>query len=49
MKLSDSKIKTFLIFAEMRLCTFKPGLKKSTGRKFLILEETETPKKVLIF
>ena len=36
----------------MKPCTFQPKikkLKKSTPRKFLILQETENPKKFLIF
>ena len=52
MKLSDSKIKRFLIFTEMELWTFQPKLKKNqtaTTKKtprenFLIVQETETPK-----
>ena len=52
MKLSHSKIKKLLIFPEMKPCTFQ--LKTKTEEKFipgkiLILQETETSKKIYIF
>ena len=52
MELSSSNNKAFLIFPEKKPCTFQSMLekyKKSTRRKFLILQETETLKKFLIF
>ena len=47
-----SQKKVFLVFPEMEPCTFQPKfekIKKSTPRKLLILQETKTPKKLLIF
>ena len=47
-----SQTKAFLIFPEMKHCTFQPKLKKLkrfTPRKFLMFQETEDFKKLLIF
>ena len=44
MELSDSKIKNFFIFPEMKSCTFKDQarkIKSTTLRKFLIFQELE--------
>ena len=52
MELSSSNTKKIVIFPEMKPCTFQPKikkLKKSTPRKFLILQETGNPKKFIIF
>ena len=48
----SSSPKKFLVFPEMEPCTFQPKfekIKKSTSRKFLTLQETETLKKLPIF
>ena len=46
-----SQKKVFLIFPKMEPCTFQPKLekKKIHPEKNLIFQETETPKKILIF
>ena len=47
-----SQEKVFLIFPKTESCTFQPKLKKykkSTPGKFIILQETGSPKKILIF
>ena len=61
MELSESKIKEFLIFSQKKIFltfpeiephSFQPKLekiKKTTLRTFAILQETETPKKFVIF
>ena len=52
MELSSPNTKKIIIFLEMKPCTFQPKIKKlktSTSRKFLILQETKNPKKILIF
>ena len=44
--------KAFFVLLEIQPCTFKPKLekiKKSTTRKFLIFQETGTPKKNIYF
>ena len=49
---SRKKFFYFLIFLEMRPCTFQSKLKKekkSTWRKFLTLQETESLKNLVIF
>ena len=43
---------SFFIFPGMEPCTFQPEIKKlktTHSRKFLILQETKTSKKILIF
>ena len=57
MKLSDSKIKRFLIFTEMELWTFQPKLKKkpnsnnkkNTPREFSYSSGNGNPQKLIIF
>ena len=49
MELSDSKIKNFLYFRKWDTAIFSPSSKKSTPREFLVLLETENPKKKFIF
>ena len=47
-----SQKKAFFIFPEIKSCTFQPKpekWKKSTRRKFFILQETQTPKKFILF
>ena len=47
-----SQKEVFFIFSQMKPCTFQPQIKKIKKyipRKFLILQETETPKIFFIF
>ena len=41
--------KSFLIFLQMQLCTFRPKFEGSTPRKFLRLHTMEAPKKTTYF
>ena len=48
----NARWKKFLIFTEIKPCTFPSKLekqKKSTMRNFPTLQETETPRKLLVF